>query len=179
VGGGSGGPGGPSAVFAASEDGAVACWDVRAGGGAAVLHWRAQVSEDYIGGATLSADGHYLAVGAADGELSLLDVRAGGGRVAAARCGTALRSCCGDGRLAVAGAEGGVVQLWDLARMAGGGEPAGFAAPGPDGLYPGLQCLEEAAVNGVAAAAFGEGEGQRAFLCAALESGHLSVFGTH
>jgi hypothetical protein len=176
--GGAGGPGGPSAVFAATEDGAVACWDVRAGGGGAALRWRAQVSEDYIGGVTLAAGGHYLAVGAADGELSLLDVRAGGGRVAAARCGAALRSCCGDGRLAVAGAEGGVVQLWDLSQMGGGGEPAGFAAPGPDGLYPPLRCPEAAAVNGVAAAAFGAGDDARAYLCAALESGHLSVFGT-
>ncbi|GFR43449.1 hypothetical protein Agub_g4532, partial [Astrephomene gubernaculifera] len=73
-----------------------------------------------------------LLAATADGALTLYDIRMGGSggggggggglRLAAAACGSPLRCCTADARLAVAGDESGALQIWDVGLMAGGME---------------------------------------------------------
>jgi factor associated with neutral sphingomyelinase activation len=99
--------GGAPFLIAGTEDGAVVGWDWRAGAAAA---WEQAISEDYIGGVSLTPDGRYAVVAAADGTLSLLDLRKGGARLSSVTCDAPLRCCTTDGNVAVAGSEAGAVR---------------------------------------------------------------------
>ena len=70
---------------------------------------QASVSQDYIGGLSLSREEQTVVVAAADGMASLLDMRKSGDRVSRVACGAPLRCVIGDGSVAALGKEDGQV----------------------------------------------------------------------
>ncbi len=70
---------------------------------------QAAVSQDYIGGLSLSSAEQAVVVAAADGSASLLDMRRGGAEVSRAACGAPLHCVASDGRVALLGREDGQV----------------------------------------------------------------------
>ncbi|CAK0760340.1 hypothetical protein CVIRNUC_002763 [Coccomyxa viridis] len=149
-----------------TEDGSVAAWDLRS----RACIWQAAVSQDYIGGLSLSSAEQAVVVAAADGSASLLDMRRGGAEVSRAACGAPLHCVASDGRVALLGREDGQVLVWDLKQQQGARASSGDgAAPGPDGLYAPLYA-GTSAVNSVCLST----DSQRVVV--GLESGHLSLF---
>ena len=70
---------------------------------------QAAVSQDYIGGLSLSMEEQTVVVAAADGIASLLDMRKSGDRISRMACGAPLRCVIGDGSVAALGKEDGQV----------------------------------------------------------------------
>lgn len=139
-----------------------------------------QVCGDYVGGLALLPGGAYVAAASADGCIRLLEWRRGGEPAVTASCGSPLRCCASDGRLLIAGGEGGALHLWDVGAMtgqgaaaAGSGNGGAFSRAAPDGFYPPLSCGGRAPVNSVAVCAGGGGVCQ---VAAAQEDGTLALF---
>lgn len=68
---------------------------------------QAAVSQDYIGGLSLSEGEQSVVVAAADGAASLLDMRKSGAEVSRVACGAPLHCATSDGRAALLGREDG------------------------------------------------------------------------
>lgn len=174
---------------AGTEDGLLAAWDLRQPRPHPL--WQFQlVADNYIGGLEFCPGGGQAGasaavVAAADGSLTLLDLRrAGAAAVAASVCpsGLPLRCCATDGRLVLAGDEGGALHMWDVAGQLG--EPAllapgAWTPPQPNGLYPPLPTAPASAVNALAAApASPDGEGGGVVVVSAHEAGVLRCYST-
>ena len=67
------------------------------------------VSQDYIGGLSLSSAEQAVVVAAADGTASLLDLRRSGAEVSRVACGAPLHCVVSDGCVAMLGREDGQV----------------------------------------------------------------------
>lgn len=79
---------------------------------------QAAISQDYIGGLSLSSEEHNVLVAAADGTASLLDMRKSGARVSHVACGAPLHCAISDGCMALLGKENGEVGLHHSACLA-------------------------------------------------------------
>lgn len=181
-----------SPVLAGTEDGVVLAWDTRQPSPQPL--WQLQlVADNYVAGLELcpgpgSSSSSMAVVAAADGTLSLLDLRrvpaSGGGgstAVVAEACpsGMPLRCVATDGRLALAGDEGGALHMWDVAALLAGASPAAPGAwtpPQPDGLFPPLAAAPPSPVTALAAAP-GQAAGQ-VVVVTAHEAGMLRCFST-
>lgn len=75
---------------------------------------QATVSQDYIGGLSLSMEEQTVVVAAADGMANLLDMRKSGDRVSRVACGAPLRCVIGDGSVAALGKEDGQVGAYKV-----------------------------------------------------------------
>lgn len=166
---------------AGTEDGLVACWDLRQ----ALLRplWQRQLAQDdYVGGLELCPDGASAVVAAADGSLSLLELRQSG-EVAAcvSPSGMPLRCVATDGLLAVAGDEGGGLHMWDVAAQLGAAAPRPpgvWTPPQPDGLFPPLRAEPASAVNALAVAPSPGHAAAGVTLVTAHEGGLLRCYST-
>lgn len=173
-------------LVAGTEEGWLSGWDLRCAPEAGPA-WRQQLSQDYLGGVALTPDGRHALVAAADGAMHLLDLRhAAAGPLSTGRCRQPLRCCSAlDGELAVAGDEGGALQLWDIGQLTGARTaPVGRLPPSPDGLYQpfpvaaGEQACS-AAITGLAALHDPSGPaGNQSLLAACCDDGTLHVVGS-
>jgi hypothetical protein len=115
--------------------------------------WKVQLSSDYVGGLQLLPGGAHVLAAAADGALSVLEWRRNGDVAAQVSVGAPLRCVDSDGALAIAGSEGGLLAVWDVAQALGQLRTAALGtaavAPGPEGLYAPLRCESKAPVNSV------------------------------
>ena len=139
--------------------------------------WQHQLVADggYVGGLDLCAGGAAAVAAAADGGLSLLDLRRGGEVAATVTPAAApLRCCTTDGRLALAGDEGGALHLWDVAGQLGQAAPppsGAWTPPDPAGLF-----VPPLAVEPPSAVAPRPGQPAGLALVTAHEGGLLRVY---
>lgn len=162
-------------VVAGTEEGAVACWDLRC----ASLAWQTTVSQDYVGGVGLHPAGDMVLAAHADGGWTLLDCRRPSEPAASVSCGMPLRCCTTDGRLAMAGAETGELLFWDIAQASGRGAPAQLPhlpSPNPEGLYPSLKAPSSSSVNALCVGQQAT-DGEGLVVATAQEDGYLTLYG--
>lgn len=93
----------PAVLHAGGQIGAVK-WSVELSGCT-----QATISQEYIGGLSLSSEEHVVVVAAADGTASLLDMRKSGAIVSHVACGAPLHCATSDGCMAILGREDGQV----------------------------------------------------------------------
>eukprot|EP00884_Botryococcus_braunii_P015364 jgi/Botrbrau1/2510/Bobra.0079s0002.1 len=134
-----------SMIVTGSEDGSLAAWDLRSPSPVFQL----QVTEDYIGGVSLTPDSRHAVVAGGDGEARLLDMRRWDTQLASVSCGSALHCCACDGMTALMGSDAGQVHFWDVAQLKGHSVVGGWAPPAPDGLFPSLPIPGASPMNGI------------------------------